>query len=467
MSYGVSVVSSDPDAVIASPQFLEYTYLLIDKHKHVDVLTMSDASTSTTTEVIPLLHTPVKGDMWSRSFPFVGRMGDAFAFKPENSWIDNEVRKILPLLRAGSHQLGLEDPTNCNHQYNTGFMLWRATNASNQLLSQWIDELAPMLALTNPDDQLSFYRLARTDARYCPLPTKKSTLTTETCGGDPQLQPAHGGVACLGLFNLPQFANGFVYQSQRAHEQYGVPAHVYHATYAQNKVTALKEEGFFHESDRLPGSTYLAYETHFPRLFVERNATWQYSYELVRYQLVQFVNALGIALLLNRTLVLPRMALSCQCFFYAPSPSTCTITGVRMRLPYVAPTDHWLQRYDGLGFEAPGFLDREKRVFNATLHHGSSLVDDAAIRKSLAHVDKIRNVRLVSTDLHVLQLQINDYKTRVMWEAIKSTVFGSWCCLDEGVHPNVQTFKARYELEGEPALTRANDASKMHGTCGM
>ncbi len=52
-----------------------------------------------------------------------------------------------------------------------------------------------------------------------------------------QLQPR--------VLNLPQFANGFVYAGSRAHEQYGVVPFVFHATYTNDKVMKLQEEGFF------------------------------------------------------------------------------------------------------------------------------------------------------------------------------------------------------------------------------
>ena len=45
-------------------------------------------------------------------------------------------------------------------------------------------------------------------------------------------------------------------------------------------------------------------------------------------------------------------------------------------------------------------------------------------------------------------------------------VLGSWCCLNNGTHPNVVAMKARYTFFGAPRLTPADDAASRHGICG-
>jgi len=468
LQWGISVINSDPDAVFTSTSFIPYLSALLQKHPFLDVATMSDASTSTTTELLHVSHSGVGATMWDRSFPNTKRFGNTFITKTENAWKDQQILKILPSLIAGTHQLGLEDPNNCQHQYNTGWMFWKATNRSISLLSEWIRQIEPMLQSFNPDDQLTFYKLARTNAQYCNLPTATpSTLTLDTCGGDPALQPAWAGTACLGLLNLVQFANGFVYQSQRAHEQYGVVPHVYHATYSQNKRLSLEEEGFFYEH-RPVDEMFLAYEEDVPQYFFGGNfTTWQNSYELVQHQLKQFRSALRMAILLNRTIVLPRMALACQCFFYAPEPTSCTITGIRMRLPYVAPTDHWLKSDQmTIPFKGPGFYNDKKHVFVHKIDMETVRQGDTQLLNEFLKLSKIKYLK-VTGNLHDHHMYIQEAKKRAVLEDLEQRVLGSWCCADEGVHPNVKTFKARYTWSEEGKLTDANDKQYGHGTCGL
>jgi hypothetical protein len=64
-------------------------------------------------------------------------------------------------------------------------------------------------------------------------------------------------------------------------------------------------------------------------------------------------------------------------------------------------------------------------------------------------------------------MYIQDARKRAILETVERTILGSWCCHDEGVHPNVQTYKARYTWDQAGALTAANDKQYAHGTCGM
>ena len=452
LSWGYDVVSSDPDVAFVQ-NVVPYFAALYQKHPEVDVLSMSDASTSKTAETLALIHPRLTHTRWSRTFPNVS-IQQGFVTTTAHRDSEALILPVLPLLADGTHVLGLESPFNCEHQYNTGWMLWRATDRSATLLRLWIDRLAPRLGDSSPDDQRPFHALARERSSHCRL---GDAPTAPLCGGDAMLAAVSNGRACFGLLNLPQFANGFVYASQRAHEMYGLQPYLYHATYTSDKVQALTEEGFWKGELKAWDRRFLVYT---PTLLTDLSPTWRGSFALVQHQLRQLHTALSYAVLLNRTLVLPRFALSCHCFFYAVNEETCLADGLRHRLPYAAPIDHVLK---------PGKL----RVPHVP--HG--YLDDVVIPKLVKaswrsraiggqdlHVQS-RVLELTGNLEHAFPVAMGD--AQPSFDASIHDVLGSWCCITRGVWPHDKTFKARYTWRGDAVLTPADDPASAHGTCGL
>lgn len=191
------------------------------------------------------------------------------------------------------------------------------------------------------------------------------------CGEDNMLNIVADGRGCLGILNVVQFANGFVFSTQRSHEQHSVRPFTFHATYSNDKLMSLRQEGVFYDSAdhySIPGGV-LVYDPqlrmdlfHSPleQDAVEGFYTPQSHMLFVQYQLQQLRIAFAIAKTLGRTVVLPRMACICQCFFFPGK--NCNIDGHRVRLPHVCPTDHWLRPGRlKLPHREPGFLVRRKR----------------------------------------------------------------------------------------------------------
>jgi hypothetical protein len=303
----------------------------------------------------------------------------------------------------------------------------------------------------NPDDQLSFFNLARKGSDFCA--TERSRMPSNLqC--DSFLNRVFQQSACVGIFNLPQFANGFVYQSQRANEQYGITPYAYHATYSGNKVASLTEEGFWHLGDYK--RRFLIYE---PVLETTHliNHTWQSSWLLVQHQLKQLAVAVVIAKKTDRVLVLPAFSMSCHCFFYAIDIFTCMADGLRINLPYVAPSDHVLK---------PGVLDS---IVSYVANNFFANAKPHERRIVIAKYGALSAKRF--EDVHILKLEDEDLSS--FYDDMKDDVplgfseaLGSWCCVTTGKWPNDVTFKARYRLEGSPQLTRADDPESRHGTCG-
>jgi hypothetical protein len=378
-----------------------------------------------------------------------------------------------------------QDPGNCQpHQWNTGYMYWRATSRARTLLDAWIERLSPTLPNPTADDQLPFCQLGRTSSLYC----SQSELVVGgqvarpgpgACGGDARLNPVVGGMACFGLLNLAQFANGFVYQVARLHEQHAVQPLIYHATYSSDKRQSLQEEGFWvYANDdelRRARATFLSYDNLVPDAYMEGFYTnWTASWHLVQLQAQRLRSALALARVLGRTLVLPRLAATCQCFFYGINPATCMCDGLRVRLPYAAPTDHWIKPGSLAAFSvvAPGFLDREDAP--ARLRAGAARVpvppgarwSDADAKRFFApHADAVV-LHLSSGELRDAFSAFDSPADQAAFDADLADSLGSWCCWNEGVHPNVVAMKARYTFTGEPRLTPSDDATSRHGVCG-
>ena len=445
LAWGFDVVCSDPDvAHVRTP--LTYYAALIRAHPSVDVITMSDASTSSTTDVLPLHHDAAGATHWQTSFPRTMVNNTGFVTKQENQ--DSSILAILPSLLE-SNELGLENPANCQHQFNTGFMLWRSTPRASALLHVWNEHLKPLLRTFKADDQLPFYNLARIGSSHCAT-VRQRVPTQGSC--DSWLNAVHHGTACLGIFNLPQFANGFVYQSQRAHEQYGIEPYVYHATYSGDKTASLTEEGFWFLNDH--AQKFLVYEPVLETKLAS-NRTWEASWYLVRHQLRQLAVAAALAVQTGRTLVLPRFALSCHCFFYAIDVTTCMADGLRINLPYVAPQDHVLK---------PRKLDvAVKHVPHDYLVHAKphEKREEGVVMTTLTAASHHRHA-------HVLRLvgDLSQFLPHVTVPHGFDDALGSWCCITTGKWPDDQTFKARYRLYGGPHLTLSTDKHSQHGTCG-
>lgn len=66
--------------------------------------------------------------IWHKSFPNI-KNKDGFVYKSEFAGRDQslEVARLIDLLKSHKFELGLEDPLNCEHQYNTGLMYWCVT----------------------------------------------------------------------------------------------------------------------------------------------------------------------------------------------------------------------------------------------------------------------------------------------------------------------------------------------------
>ena len=97
------------------------------------------------------------------------------------------------------------------------------------------------------DDQLPANLVMKNRSSHCPMwnGQRGSGLFSGAfeahggrCGGDEMLSIVADGAGCVGILNVVQFANGFIFTTQRSHEQHGVRPYTLHATYAGDKARA-------------------------------------------------------------------------------------------------------------------------------------------------------------------------------------------------------------------------------------
>jgi hypothetical protein len=548
-AFGFDTLSTDPDvALLRNP--MAYFGTLFAAHPALDVLASSDANngiyahaagTRGTGEgaggvvargggayvhaLVPSAE-PLGRDAldaapqtrWAASFPALSALPQGYVRRPEFRYRDEALgaEALTAALRTSRFELGLEDPANCvPHQFNSGMMLWRATPGAAELLSRWLLLLDETATQAVADDQLPINVVMKNASRHCasmPPSAEVAAALPGACGGDGMLNAVAGGAGCLGLLNLVQWANGFVFSTARAHETHGARPFALHATYAGDKLMKLREEGLMRDEAAYYDDNkelFLSYEVLLPAeaFFhspLDADApdgayTWQAHWALMRHQLAQFRAALAIATALGRTLVLPRVACACECFFFPGKD--CVIEGHRVRLPHVCPTDHWLRpgRLQQAHRE-PGFLDNPRMPASVTSSRAvfaACTPDDgpdcvAGTRASAAAIGAANvTVRVLgaSTDTALVAALAPLASARVLHLAggapalfsrfadahadarFNASLFGilsAWCCLkthpDGGAHPGVEVWKVPYKFEGEPELV--DGATQDVGKCG-
>jgi hypothetical protein len=258
----------------------------------------------------------------------------------------------------------------------------------------------------------------------------------------------------------------------RNYEGFGVEPFTFHATYTENKVFSLQEQGAFSNSpDHYLDEKYLSFSLalNSSALLQPLSAeapfgayTWRDNYFFVQPQLRQLRAALALAAQLDRVLILPRFAVICQCFFYRPNQ--CVIEGHRVRLPHVAPTAHILRQDKLPPHREPGFLDNAPARVRASQEH-RQLPD--------GYLGMLAPESYTSTVLHVKGEQLLGVTSEDLagMEKVGSDFLGAWCCLpatdfeefkERGVHADVRVL---YAYEGEPVIVGAADGRA--GKCAV
>jgi len=366
LKQGIGVLHMDTDTVMVRNP-LEYFAKLFQAHPHASVFTASDANTGVYTHDGPgnskggvtvgehfhaiverSKHVPPPTTRWLKAGYPPGE--DGLVKREELDWRTSFGQDaLLKTLAAGYHDLGLEAPENCfPAEYVMGLQVWLPGPRTDALMEAFI--LALDMKKKDAVDQWPFNAVTKSASQFCAF-TNKDKIDALACGGDKLLNSVAGGMACVGLLSVVQFANGVTYSMTREHEQYGVQPFIVQASHTRRKVMRLKEEGFYFRSELNDGEKLLMYQNN--PIIPLPPYTWQKHYGLMQEQLQLLRKALALALLLNRTLVLPQMITTCENFYFAGVD--CVLLGHRFRIPTIQPLDHWLVKLPSQHVREPGF----------------------------------------------------------------------------------------------------------------
>ena len=291
------------------------------------------------------------------------------------------------LAAASAESEGLESPSwGFTPEMNTG--LFVATPNATGLAQRWCDAVASDAAFANwKNDQQALNELLRKGATVPRPHTARSSvvksaelLISTPAGASSTSEPP----LLLGLLPAHLFPSGHVYFLQRALRDLPRAPYAVHLTFQNcdqsGKRHRMREAGLWmiDDADAAIAATATAKGTatatageHYaptggllsfdldvppelssPYAAQDRNlrtadAVVQRHFQLVNHQLLQLRTALAIALVLNRTVVLPRFVCGVETVTnFAHKGIRCLgSNGCRMALPYLCPADHVLRMH--------------------------------------------------------------------------------------------------------------------------
>lgn len=285
----------------------------------------------------------------------------------------NDMEKPLPAharLPGMPAELQLESASLCGRSLNIGVLALRgSSNGAALLLAEAAAAVAAMPA--KDIDQGAINRRWKGETRPGAW-RQAGGLACEMLGGR----------ARLGVLPAAQFLSLLGYSVRRLHALRAVEPFAVHATFLRTqepagKLMRLREEGLFLDPPaHYERGTFLTYTPHVPPEMLaqppldRRGAVPRQHMALVEAQLAQLRQALALAAVLGRALVLPRMRCSCELGFGPGHVNTQCNADSAITLPYDCPADHWLRpdKWLELGWahRERGFLD-DPRVPDAVL----------------------------------------------------------------------------------------------------
>lgn len=212
--------------------------------------------------------------------------------------------------------------------YNIGIFHWRPTDSAKKLVKEW---KAMLLADDKIWDQNGFNDLVH--KQLGPVVDEESGLVY-----------AFDGNLKLGILPASIFCSGHTYFVQAMYQQFRLEPYAVHTTFqyagTEGKRHRLREAMVFYDPPEYydsPGG-FLSFKPSIPkRLLLDGEHNVESHFSLVNYQMKQIRTALAIALLLNRTLVMPPLWCRLDRLWFA-HPGV--LEGSLTRQPFICPLDH-------------------------------------------------------------------------------------------------------------------------------
>jgi hypothetical protein len=249
---------------------------------------------------------------------------------------------------------GLEQVDAIHSAMNIGLLFFRHGANTTRFIDEWQKRLD---ADSKAWDQNEFNFVARDGLQPFESPPDQ-----------PRLLWAANHSVLVGVLPIAQFASGHTFFVQRLFEYQQVKPYVVHTTFQYGGSTGKKNRlreamlwvdppeyysaGRFLSVDLQYPDTPPGFQNH-DKFMMEGQrfeTTWKepdmidFHLKAVAQQLRQLRTALAVAVALNRTIIMPRLISWCD-RYWGPV-EFCQLPGAfKLRLPFVAPMDHWLEPY--------------------------------------------------------------------------------------------------------------------------
>lgn len=186
---------------------------------------------------------------------------------------------------------------------------------------------------------------------------------------DPLLALSFGERLAMGVLPMLQFTTSFTYHVHRTRREHlGVAPYSLHAIFNLGvsksiKKWVLREEGGWHDEPAYYRGRFMTYEPTPPPRELLRSG----GFELITRQLHEFQRALRLSVMLNRTLVAPRLrcgdrSMAYPCYgWYHRAMGVHGLSKDKVPMPEVCPLYYWmdskaLEELPELQLREPGFL---------------------------------------------------------------------------------------------------------------
>ncbi|KAH6556170.1 hypothetical protein KP509_1Z199100 [Ceratopteris richardii] len=212
--------------------------------------------------------------------------------------------------------------------YNIGIFLWRPTLIAKHFAKEWKTQLLKDDLIW---DQNGFNDLMR----------KQSGPSVPNENG---IFYAYNGSLKLGILPVSIFCSGHTFFVQALYEKLSLRPYAVHTTFqfggTPGKRHRLREAKLFHDKPEYynVSNSFLSYRSSIPdELLTGGPHSIENHFKLVNYQIKQVRDALAIASILNRTLVMPKLYCRLDRLWFG-HPGV--IPGTKTDQPFLCPMDH-------------------------------------------------------------------------------------------------------------------------------
>lgn len=340
--YGIPYISSEEELDTSDFRQDRSNFLLMGAQKPLAVLRLFDQIQARTVALID------SDTIWLRDpFPWLEQHPDADVFVTTDCLSHEYELAYVPNRPRCGH---IGDGLGFGWAMNTGITIWRDREGTRQFAREWNEFMSRNeLHVQGVDDQWSFNVLMTVrDEEHRP---KKYPLSRVP--SDPRVFYAAPGDA-VKLMVLPSalFAGGKTMFYSHLPQKYGTEPYVVHATfqrYNNNGKRARFRESHAYLLDPpayYSEGTFLVYENlvhDFMRAVISlasKPLTQVHKHIIaLSYQLSVFRDAAGMARVLNRTLILPKVYAWCDVDSAPTIMAACHIEGAEQDTPFHAPGD--------------------------------------------------------------------------------------------------------------------------------